>query len=103
MQDGQNLSHAHGLTIDAAGSHGHGVNDPGHAHGGAAVQGAAGVHYVGPGPNPYFGGRAGTDWAGTGIWLSAAGHHGHGGSISADGGSEARMKSATGAWVMRVK
>ena len=103
MQDGQNLSHGHGLTIDAAGSHVHGVNDPGHAHGGAAVQAPAGVNYVGPGGNPYFGGRTGTDGAGTGIWLSAAGHHGHGGSISADGGNEARMKSATGAWVMRVK
>lgn len=103
MQDGQNLWHGHGLTIDAAGAHVHGVNDPGHAHGGAAVQGPTGVNYAGVGGNPYFGGRTGTDGAGTGIWLSAAGHHGHGGSISADGGNEARMKSATGCFVMRVK
>ena len=100
MQDGQNLSHGHGLTIDAAGAHSHGVNDPGHAHGGSARPGF-GVHYAsaGPHPSPSFGA---TDGSGTGIWLSSAGHHGHGGSISADGGNEARMKSATGAWVMRV-
>ena len=101
LQDGQNMRHGHGLAIDAAGAHVHGVNDPGHAHGGAARPGF-GVHYASTGPHqsPSFGV---TDGSGTGISLSSAGHHGHGGSISWEGGNEARMKSATGAWVMRVK
>lgn len=103
MQDDQNQSHGHGLTIDGGGSHSHTVNDQGHTHSDGASTLSPGVNYVNQGGNPYFFGQKQTGSSQTGIWLSAAGHHGHGGSIASSGGDESRMKSATGAWVMRVK
>lgn len=103
LQNSQNQAHTHGLTIEAAGAHTHTVNDPGHSHSDGAFQGAPGVEYASQGGNPYFGGLRQTGGAATGIWLSAAGHHGHSGSIASSGGDEARMKSATGCFVMRVK
>lgn len=104
LQQGQNEAHGHSLTIDSAGAHNHPVNDPGHSHGGGVVPpGGAGVNYANQGANPYYGGRQHTDGAGTGIWLGSAGVHSHGGSIGSNGGNEARMKTATGCWLMRVK
>lgn len=112
MQDGQNLSHGHGAVIAQDGAHGHAVSGwtslagehvhgvpdgddnqgygvsfdsgPNQAHNNIPT-GAAGTH------SHYFNGNA-----------AAAGSHAHTITVAVDGGSEARMKSATGAWVMRV-
>lgn len=121
-QGSQNMYHAHGASsawigdhihsawTDTQGWHGHGVNDPGHAHT---------VH----GQDPGFGGdvrdsaamvRGDQGWrradqvvsgSGTGIWLNGDGNHGHGVGIggagghahgitvNADGGNEARPRN----------
>lgn len=102
IQESQNLSHTHGITIDQRGSHVHQLNDPGHNHYGAA-QDVGRVAYVGPGTNYQFGPITNTNPATTGITMGASGSHTHTATVGASGGVEARGKSATGVWVMRVK
>ncbi|MBN3735839.1 phage tail protein [Burkholderia sp. Tr-20390] len=100
--------HAHSAWTDGQGQHGHGVNDPGHAHG--VRMGRVGVVATsyGQGWGPYNWDRQdmhGTEGAGTGIWLSEAGNHGHnvgiGGSgrhshaitVNLDGANESRSRN----------
>ncbi|QTO18839.1 phage tail protein [Burkholderia seminalis] len=100
--------HAHSAWTDGQGQHGHGVNDPGHAHG--VRMGRVGVVATsyGQGWGPYNWDRQdmhGTEGAGTGIWLSEAGNHGHnvgiGGAgrhshaitVNGDGSNEARPRN----------
>lgn len=121
FQASQNLSHAHGASATAVGDHshsawtdtqgwhGHGVNDPGHAHSIEGINMNISVNdrnmtVIQPssyGTNV----RPGTNGAGTGIWLNGDGNHGHnvgiGGAgshshsitVNADGGSEARPRN----------
>ncbi|AXF21350.1 phage tail protein [Burkholderia pyrrocinia] len=119
-QDSQNRSHAHGASAgavgdhthnawtDANGYHGHGVNDPGHAHATRIGRvGVVGTSY-GQGTGPYNWGQGddfGSSASGTGIGIAGDGAHGHsvgigggGGhshaiSVAADGGAEARMRN----------
>ena len=113
IQDGQNLSHAHGASASQDGAHGHSVSgftstDGYHTHGVPDSD-----YYHGQGPAFDSGSKAPLrylDTTGAGSHAhsfsgnaSAAGSHTHGISIAENGGNEARMKSATGAWVMRVK
>lgn len=112
MQDGQNLSHAHGASASQDGAHGHSVSgttstDGYHTHG-------VPDNDSHPGQGPAFDSGYNApfrylDTTGAGSHAhsvsgnaAAAGSHTHGISIAENGGNEARMKSATGAWVMRV-
>jgi len=75
--------HSHTGVTGGVGDHGHGVGDPGHAHGTTVPHGGGGGGeraVIGP-----FGvdGFYTTEGAGTGIWIAAAGAHNHG--IGADG------------------
>ena len=113
MQDSQNKAHAHGAIIDAAGTHTHSVtgstsNDGSHNHGVPDVNTSSGQ----PG-NGFDGGIGGvtqnipTTNAGTHAHsvsgsADSAGSHAHSATIGSDGGTEARMKSATGVWVIRA-
>lgn len=107
IQEGQNIAHGHGLSIAENGAHIHAVSDPGHAHSFSLPTkpngtGAGPIAMV-DGHAPITGSYAGaTTGATTGVFISAAGSHGHSGSVLSSGGDETRMKSATGAWVMRV-
>lgn len=113
MQDSQNKSHAHGVTIDTAGLHGHSVSgstssDGLHGHGVPDVNTSSGQ----PG-NGFDGGVGGvtqniaTTNAGAHAHsvsgsTDSAGSHAHSATIATDGGTEARMKTATGVWVIRA-
>lgn len=113
IQDGQNLSHAHGASASQDGSHGHSVSGTatggGHSHAGSAVGVAVqalstleeGQGWLDITVQPIDGGDH--THAVTGNALAAGSSHTHSIGIAADGGNEARMKSATGAWVMRVQ
>lgn len=111
--------HAHSAWTDAQGYHGHGVNDPGHAH-----------SYDVPPPATDWDGQgasSGNSWldltkystrgtygAGTGIWLSGDGSHGHNIGMSAagahahaisvgfQGGNEARMRNISALAMIRA-
>lgn len=113
MQDSQNLTHGHGVAMSGAGDHSHyfsgstsasgnhthGVPDS-DSHDGSGVSfdsgrypgnyniqtSAAGNH-----SHWFEGGTAGGGWHVHDVWAGES------------GGNEARMKSATGAWLMRVK
>ncbi|MDN7856550.1 phage tail protein [Burkholderia cepacia] len=115
-QDSQNRSHAHGASAaavgdhthngwtDVKGYHGHGVNDPGHAHqvvapsSGPGTGGFVAAGYSSPG-------YSNTTWSGTNIGINGdgahehavgiggAGNHSHAISVAADGGAEARMRN----------
>lgn len=114
MQDGQNLTHTHGAWTDAGNSaHNHyfeGTTGAGGAHNHSMPRGDNGGYgaYSLRQAESQAAGREVTSWAGdhahgfSGV-TAAAGSHTHGVGISASGGDEARMKSATGAWVMRVQ
>lgn len=121
MQDGQNLSHGHAASASQEGAHGHSVYGSTSADGAHQHDSAWGEN-AGAGGAPFgISGRVGhgarnPDWDNVGYLTSAAGAHAHSFSgtasaagshthsigIAADGGNETRMKSATGAWVMRV-
>lgn len=112
MQDGQNLSHAHAATSSQTGAHSHTIT------GSTSVAGAHNhtfpLHYGGSSSaGPTSGGE--TQYTRDGLTnvsgdhshtvtgtAAAAGSHTHDISVAVNGGDEARMKSATGAWVMRV-
>lgn len=111
IQDGQNLSHAHGASASQNGAHTHTVGGTAayageHSHGSGVL--AGGSEYTGHvaawnhgsgGVNTGIAGGHSHQVNGT---ASAAGTHMHAITVAVDGGAEARMKSATGAWVMRV-
>ena len=121
MQDGQNLSHGHAASASQEGAHGHSVYGSTSADGAHQHDSAWGEN-AGAGGAPFgISGRVGHgarthDWDNAGYLTSASGAHAHSFSgtasaagshthsigIAAAGGDEARMKSATGAWVMRV-
>lgn len=112
IQDGQNLSHAHGASASQEGAHGHSVSgsttsDGAHGHsiptGDYGSYGAYAMRqseYVVQGGATSGSGAHSHSFAGS---AAAAGSHTHSIGIAADGGNETRMKSATGAWVMRVQ
>lgn len=112
MQDGQNLSHLHGASSAQEGVHNHAVSgstsaDGGHSHGVPDNDSYPGSGNAfdsgGNGPFRYVQTTAeGLHAHSVSGTAAAAGSHTHPIAITADGGSEARMKSATGAWVMRV-
>ena len=112
MQDGQNLSHGHGASSSQDGAHSHAVSgstsvDGGHSHGvpdNDAFPGSGNAFDSG-GKYPFRYLQTtseGVHSHSVSASASAAGTHMHAITVSVDGGSEARMKSATGAWVMRV-
>ena len=113
IQDSQNLAHEHGASLSQEGAHNHGFS--GATSGGGGHSHADGSDYrvslAGGGWDGWAAGNANNrqtsavgdhahTYSGT---TSAAGTHGHAVSISSSGGDEARMKSATGAWIMRMK
>lgn len=113
LQDSQNLEHGHGATTEQAGAHTHTIN-------GTAASAGAHSHYDG---SDYRVALAGGGWQGwaAGNWpnratssegdhshivsgtASSAGSHSHTVTVNNSGGTEARSKSATGCFVMRVK
>lgn len=112
MQDSQNKAHGHGVTIDAVGDHAHSLNGSttgagSHDHGIAADYRVA---LAGGGWDGWAAGAGDTRRStavgdhshGLNGTAQPAGGHGHSASIASDGGSEARMKSATGVWVIRA-
>ncbi len=113
MQDSQNLTHTHGAWTDAGNSaHSHyfeGTTGAGGAHNHSMPRGDygnLGAYSLRQAERQVAGSEV-TSWAGDHAhgfsgWTAAAGVHTHGVGMSASGGDEARMKSATGAWVMRV-
>lgn len=114
IQDSQNLEHIHGATVAAGGEHGHTVT-------GATSE--VGDHDHGNSDDGYIVALAGGGWTGRASGSGSSNRtgpngrhqhtvsgtaanvppHSHTATISNSGGTEARMKSATGAWVMRVK
>lgn len=113
VQDSQNLKHSHEASVSQEGSHGHSFSGS-TAGAGAHSHGLPRGDYGGSGT--YSLRQAESNTAGTeqtssvgehshqfGGTTSAAGSHLHTATIQDDGGNEARMKSATGAWIMRVK
>lgn len=112
LQDSQNGFHNHAASTNQAGAHGHGVS---------GVTDAAGQHTHGVrrGDGNQYGAysmrQAGLQDAGFDTTEAAGSHthtfsasvtinggHAHDVYVDFAGGDEARMKSATGAWVMRV-
>ena len=112
MQDGQNLSHGHGALASQDGAHSHAVSgstsaDGGHSHGVPDNDSYPGSGNAfdsgGNGPFRYVPTTSeGVHSHSVSGSASAAGSHLHAITVAVDGGTEARMKSATGAWVMRV-
>lgn len=112
IQDSQNLSHGHGASSSQEGSHAHNFSgttsgNGEHSHNvRASAWGSfgSGVH-AGDGS---LGSVAATNSAGSHSHsfsgsTSAAGSHVHAITIEKNGGSEARMKAASGAWIIRAK
>ena len=112
VQESQNIEHTHSGSVSQDGAHTHTIGGTAdyageHSH-------SSGVLFSGSGSTGnvaawnYGGGVVGTGIAGghthqvTGA-AAAAGSHSHAITIVSHGGLEARMKSATGAWVMRTK
>ncbi|WP_370682271.1 hypothetical protein [Comamonas sp. GB3 AK4-5] len=111
LQDSQNLSHGHTAATDSAGTHGHAASvSMGGEHSHALRLPRGDDYWSDGGGNVLWGNGRGaafqTDNAGShshSVELASAGDHSHKVTVSQSGGGEARMKSATGAWVMRVK
>ena len=112
LQDSQNLEHSHGATTEQTGAHTHNVsgttgNAGEHAHaagssspvehdGGGWKYGAGNTGTASTGPSGnHFHTISGT--------AASAGSHSHTVTVNNSGGTEARGKSATGCFVMRVK
>ena len=116
LQDSQNLEHSHGATTEQTGSHTHTINGTAtsageHSHGiPGQILGGNGWATTGPDGNR-------GDWFRSGSVTSSAGSHSHAVSgtaasagshshtvtVNNSGSTEARGKSATGCFVMRVK
>lgn len=92
-------AHAHALVMNAVAGHGHGVNDPTHAHGylDSSGQGNAtpvGLNYSGGG-SPMTYRIATTNGAGTGISIQTGGAHTPTGTVQSTGISENRVKNVS--------
>lgn len=113
LQDSQNLGHTHSATAAQDGAHGHSFS-------GATSGAGAHSHYDGSDYRVALAGGGWDGWAaGSGSnrvtssvgdhshsfsgTTAAAGSHTHALTVGSDGGTEARGKSATGCFVMRVK
>lgn len=113
MQDSQNLQHRHTASVGAGGGHGHPVSGqtdeaPDHIHtnaDGGYLVALAGGGWSGraAGPNSGSTGAAGRHMHVVTGTAAPVSDHTHTAEIADSGGNEARMKVATGAWVMRVK
>lgn len=113
IQDSQNREHSHGASTGTAGGHSHTVagstdNVPDHTHGNtqssylvALAGGGWSGRAAGSDAGGSTGGAGGHGHSVSGTALEVAGHQ-HTVTVENNGGTEARMKSATGAWVMRV-
>lgn len=114
LQDSQNLEHSHSATAEQTGAHAHSVSGvassmgSGHAHASSAGYGVTGtgggirVAAIESIENriSVFGGEHAHQVSGT---AASAGSHSHTITVNNSGGTEARGKSATGCFVMRVK
>ena len=111
LQDSQNLEHAHTATTEQTGAHTHTVSGTAasagaHTHGFPTSR-SSGVGYPMTGSGT-TGGTYTTDSAGAHTHsvsgtAASAGSHSHTVTVNNSGGTEARGKSATGCFVMRVK
>ncbi|MEC3766872.1 hypothetical protein [Cupriavidus sp. SS-3] len=128
FQDSQNKTHSHaasatpvgdhnhGAWTDAQGWHGHGVNDPGHAHsfqtwtgGGATGAGRVSGSYV-TNADAWAGTSAsytGISIAGDGshahnVGVGYAGNHSHTITVNADGGAEVRVRNISALAMIRA-
>ena len=111
LQDSQNLEHSHTAHTDQTGAHTHTIS------GATSVGGehfhSFGVNYTGSGLGSnggYAGGSTPTDTSTAGSHshsisgsANSSGSHSHTITVNNSGGTEARGKSATGCFVMRVK
>ena len=112
VQESQNIEHTHSGSSSQDGAHTHMVSGTAayageHSHDSGVLFGGSGStgnvaawNYGGGGVNTGIAGGHSHQVNGT---AAAAGSHSHSITIVSHGGSEARMKSATGAWVMRTK
>lgn len=113
LQDSQNLAHAHSASATQDGAHGHSFS-------GTTSGAGSHSHYDGSDYRVALAGGGWDGWAAGGGanrltsavgdhshsfsgTTAAAGSHTHALTVSSDGGTEARGKSATGAWVIRAK
>ena len=116
LQDSQNLEHSHGATTEQTGAHTHTINGTAtsageHSHGiPGQILGGNGWATTGPDGDrgDWFRSGSGTSSAGSHSHAvsgtaSSAGSHSHTVTVNNSGGTEARGKSATGCFVMRVK
>lgn len=112
IQDSQNLAHSHTASSASDGAHSHTTtgttsSDGSHTHGisynGVPVPSTGVWSYrpVGAGGDTQSA-PAGTHSHTTSGSTNSTGAHAHAITVNADGGSEARMKSATGVWIMRA-
>lgn len=112
IQESQNKAHAHGATIDPVGNHAHNLSGSttgagGHAHGIAgnyrvALAGGGWDGWAADAGNTRASTFVGDHAHGLNGTAQEAGGHAHSATIASDGGNEARMKSATGVWVIRA-
>lgn len=117
LQDSQNLEHGHGATTEQTGAHTHAINGTAassgeHDHGWTGGDGSGNPDgswdSIGAGaPNSYPRTSqvkpAGTHSHAVTGTAASAGSHSHTVTVNNSGGTEARGKSATGCFVMRVK
>jgi len=90
-QNTQNLWHGHTGATTTNGNHAHGVNDPGHAHGGTGqIVGGTGID---AGSNQIRWIWKMTEVSGTGISIQAAGDHWHSFTTNGDGANESRPRN----------
>ena len=111
LQDSQNLEHGHSATTEQTGSHTHTVNGTTNTAGSHSHSYPLGAS-TGANTRPYgtqgFGNTFTTPEAGSHTHsvsgtAASAGSHTHTVTVNNSGGTEARGKSATGCFVMRVK
>lgn len=116
LQESQNLAHSHAASTDQTGAHTHAVSGTAesageHSHGipGLILYGNG---WASTGPDgirgDWFRSESGTSSAGShshalSVTAASSGSHTHTVTVNNSGGTEARGKSATGCFVMRVK
>lgn len=114
LQDSQNLEHSHSATTNQTGAHAHTVSgtaasEGGHKHMAGTDKSSYGFAGVGVGlGGSNVGGQSYTSTEGAHSHTisgtaASAGSHSHTVTVNNSGGTEARGKSATGCFVMRVK